>query len=71
MNDMYMLDLNSMEWTDISNTSLSDPSPTPRSGHGFASCDDDLYVFGGVGLPQQAITIIATPDATGMLTSSK
>ena len=41
-----MLDPSTKTWSDLTNIA-SGPRPSPRSGHGFASADNKLFVFGG------------------------
>ncbi len=44
LNDLYEYNISSREWSVIN---ISDSGPTPRKGHGFASAQGNLYVFGG------------------------
>ena len=46
--DLHVLDLDTMEWTHLNNTSGA--SPSARAGHGFASSNNLLYVYGGWGI---------------------
>ena len=44
-----MLDLATKTWSDLTNFAAG-PRPSPRYGHGFASADNKLFVFGGYDL---------------------
>ena len=46
MNELFVLDPSNKTWSDLTNN-ISGPRPSPRSGHGFASADNKLFVFGG------------------------
>ena len=46
MNDLFVLDPSTNTWSNLTN-SASGPRPSVRSGHGFASADNKLFVFGG------------------------
>ena len=46
MNDLYMLDPSTNTWSDLTYIATG-PRPSPRMGHGFASADNKLFVFGG------------------------
>ena len=46
LNDLHMYDLSTSMWVDLSRN-VSGASPSPRQLHGFTSCSDNLYVFGG------------------------
>ena len=46
MNDFYMLDPSTNTWSDLTNN-ISGQRPSPRSGHGFASANNKLFIFGG------------------------
>jgi hypothetical protein len=41
-----MYDLSKFMWVDLSRN-VSGASPRPRQSHGFTSCNDKLYLFGG------------------------
>ena len=44
-NQLYELDLNSLQWTDLSN--LDAFVPDPRAYHGFEALGINIYSFGG------------------------
>ena len=46
MNDLYMLHLSTKTWSDLTYI-VDGPRPSPREGHGFASANGKLFVFGG------------------------
>ncbi len=46
LNDLHMYDISKFMWVDLSRN-VSGPAPSPRQSHGFISCNDKLYVFGG------------------------
>ncbi len=46
LNDLHMYDLRKFMWIDLSGN-VSGSTPSPRQSHGFTSCNDKLYVFGG------------------------
>ena len=43
LNDLYMLDLPSLHWTQL----ITVEPPAPRALHGFTAAAGRLYVFGG------------------------
>ena len=47
LNDLYMLDPSTNTWSDLTYSAIG-PRPPPRWGHGFASADNKLFVFGGM-----------------------
>jgi len=47
MNDLYVLDPASMDWTNLSNA-VSGTPPAARAFHGLTSANGMLYVHGGV-----------------------
>ncbi len=49
-----MLDPSHLAWTKLSKVA-SGSAPAPRCGHGFASADGMLYVFGGQGVIGEAL----------------
>ena len=46
LNDLFELDTDSLQWTDLSTPSSGNP-PSSRYWHGFTSLGGDLFVFGG------------------------
>ena len=48
LGDLFVLDSLSLMWTELSGLA-SGPAPAQRCGHGFATVDRKLYVFGGQG----------------------
>jgi hypothetical protein len=49
LGDLHVLDPSQLAWTELSKV-VSGSAPAPRCGHGFASADGMLYVFGGQGV---------------------
>ena len=47
LNDLYMLDPSTNTWSDLTYSAIG-PRPPPRWGHGFASANNKLFVFGGM-----------------------
>jgi hypothetical protein len=46
LNDLYMLDPDSLQWTDLSSSTLGG-TPSRRAAPGFTQLNDKLYLFGG------------------------
>ena len=55
MNDLYVLDPVSMDWTNLSNAVLGTP-PAARAFHGLTSANGTLYVHGGVDVYGNALS---------------
>ncbi len=47
--DLYVLDLSLMTWSDISSELQGQP-PSPRALHSFVAAGGRIYIFGGIGL---------------------
>jgi hypothetical protein len=46
LNDLFMLDLDQLEWTDLSGKVFGTP-PDPRAGLGITSVSGRIFIFGG------------------------
>ncbi len=46
LNDLHMFDINKLVWIDLTGN-VSGPAPKPRQSHGFTTCNDKLFLFGG------------------------
>ena len=46
-NDLYQFDINTSEWTNLSDLAFGE-APSPRNSFGFTSSGRKLYVFGGL-----------------------
>jgi hypothetical protein len=51
--DLFLFDPHAIKWSQIYPADIQGSFPSGRGGHGFASVNSTLYVYGGVGASGQ------------------